>query len=104
MVCLLDFLVGMLSTTGLGLPPVDNLHGLTGVVLLFLTGSSAEGSLLLSAVFLTLLLVCGIDGMAFLLEVVGDICILSSPSFSTDFDVVDCLETTAPSSIVLAGL
>ena len=61
---------------------MDDLRGLTGVVLLFLCGSSAEGGLLLSAVFLTLLLVCGVDGMAFLLEAVGDICILSSPSFS----------------------
>ena len=83
---------------------MDNLRDLTGVLLLFLCGSSAEGGLLLSVVFLALLLVCGVDGMAFLLEAVGDISILLSPSFSTSFDVVDCPETTVPSSSDLAKL
>ena len=101
---LLDVLLGTLSAAGLGPPPMDNLCGLTGVVLLFLCGGSTEGGLLLSVVFLTLLLVCGVDGMAFLLGVAGDVCILSSPSFSASFDNVDHLETTAPSSIVLARL
>ena len=74
------------------------------MVLLFLAGGSAEGGLLLSVLFLSLLLVCSGDGMAFLLEVVGDVSILSSPSFSTSFNVVDRLETTVLSSIVLAKL
>ena len=104
MVGLLDLLVGMLSVAGLGLPAMGNFRGLTGVMLLFLTGSSAEGGLLLSVVFLTLLLVCGVDGMAFLLEVAGDICILSSPSFSVGSNVVNHLDATVPSSIVLVGL
>ena len=83
---------------------MDDSCGLTGVVLLFLCGSSAEGGLLLSVVFLALLLVCGVDSMAFLLEAGVDISILSSPSFSTGFDAVGCLETTVPSSNVLAKL
>ena len=83
---------------------MGNFCALTGVMLLFLTGSSAEGGLILSAVSLILLLVCGVDSAAFLLEGESDICSPSSPSFSASSDSVNCLDTTVPSSIVLVKL
>ena len=100
----LDFLVGMLSDAGLGLSPMDDLRGLTGVVFSLAVGSSDEGGLLQSVVSLSSLLVCGVDDMTFLLGVAGDASILSSPLFSTDVDLTDLWETTVPSSNVLARL
>ena len=94
----------MLSDAGLGPSPMDDLRGLTGVMLSFLCGGSAEGGLLLSVMVLSLSMVHGVDDMTFLLGVVGDASILLSPSFSTSFNLADLSETTVPSSNVLARL
>ena len=100
MVCLPDFLVGMLFFSDFVLSSQDSFRGFTDVPLLFLCGGSAEDGSILSVVSLILSLVCGVDGVAFLLHGVGDILIPSSPSFLAISDSTDCLDTTVPSPIV----